>query len=257
MKIISSLVLCFSLLTCMQLNAQDNYFEKSDHDDLPYYFGITLGYNSSFLKTTKSGNFNDQTFFKRAESGSSGGIELGLMGTVKLARHWELRTVPKLIIGGSKYLNYYYSDAQALEQQNNNNLNVSSSGEYYEQIKLPQTLISIPLHLKFTSDRINNYRAYLFGGPKVDFNLSSNSQEYKAERDLGGATAPMLRKATFGGEMGAGVHIYLPFAVISPEFRFSTSLMNDHQKDFSNPYSGNTFSTLQQRMFSFSINIEQ
>ncbi|WP_191967964.1 type IX secretion/gliding motility protein PorT/SprT [Rhizosphaericola mali] len=255
MKSICALIILISISSGIKIYAQDGYFEKNDHDELPYYFGISFGYNSSFLKTTKSGLFNEQSNFKRAESGSSGGIELGLMGTLKLARHWELRTVPKLIIGGSKYLNYYYADGAIPTDKSN--LLVSSSGDYYEQMKLPQTLISIPLHVKFTSDRINNYRAYLFGGPKVDFNLSSNSQEYTAERDLGNATAPLMRKVSFGGEMGAGVHIYLPFAVISPEFRFSSSFMNDHRRDFSNPYSGDTFNKLQQRMLSFSINIEQ
>ncbi len=244
-----------SLFFHSDLNAQ---FEaaSNDHDDLPYYFGLTFGYNNSFLHTVRNANFyNDGNVFRHVEPKGSGGIELGLMGTLKLADHWELRTVPKLIIGGSKSLTYYYKDGMAPLGTNQGNTLDNSAG-YSESMKLPQTLISVPLHVKFSSDRINNVRAYIFAGPKYDFNLSANGEEYTKERELGGNPAPQFRKSSFGIEGGIGVHIYLPFATISPEIRMGTSLQNDYIRDMGNPYSA-AFNSMKQRMLSFSINIEQ
>lgn len=245
-----------SLFFSSGLKAQFEAESNNDHDDLPYYFGLTFGYNNSFLHTVRNANFytSSDNPFRHVEPKGSGGIELGLMGTLKLSDHWELRTVPKLIIGGSKSLTYYYKDGATPVGATTNN--TSTTTGYSENIKLPQTLISVPLHIKFTSDRINNIRAYIFAGPKYDFNLSANGQEYTKERDLGGYPAPQFRKVSLGVEGGIGVHVYLPFATISPEIRMGTTLQNDHLRDMDNPYSA-VFNNINQRMLTFSINIEQ
>ena len=251
-KIVSLLSISFLCLFFSKLQAQDFDSPSNDHDELPYYFGISFGYNNSFLHTIRNKDFySGSNPFKHIEPKGSGGIELGLMGTIKLASHWELRTVPKLIIGGSKSLTYYYKNAPT-----GANNSTSISDGYAEQIKLPQTIVSIPFHVKFTSDRIKNLRAYIFGGPKYDFNLSANGEEYSKTRELNGMIGPQFRKGSIGMEGGLGLHIYLPFAVISPEIRLSTSLQNDHIRDAKNYYS-NSFDKINQRMLSFSINIEQ
>lgn len=248
----STLCLFFS----SQTKAQEFEANNNDHDELPYYFGLTFGYNNSFLHTVRNANFyNAGNAFSHVEPKGGSGIELGLMGTLKLADHWELRAVPKLIIGGSKSLTYYYRDGMAPSDAAQPPV-AGMANSMSESMKLPQTLISLPLHLKFLSDRIGNLRAYVFAGPKLDFNLSANGQEYTKERELNGATAPQFRKSSIGAEGGIGVHIYLPFAVISPEIRVGTSLQNDHLRDMSNPYSA-AFNRINARMLSFSINIEQ
>ncbi|PZP41762.1 MAG: hypothetical protein DI598_17840 [Pseudopedobacter saltans] len=249
----------FILFFSISAKAQEFEESSSDHDELPYYFGLTFGYNNSFLHTLRNPNFyNSSNSFRHVEPKGSGGIELGLMGTLKLADHWELRTVPKLIIGGSKSLTYYYKNGM---EPAGATINTSTDGVggYAETIKLPQTTVSVPIHVKFSSDRIGNIRGYIFGGPKYEINLSGNGEEYTKDRELSGNQsyqAPQFRKGSFGMEGGLGVHIYLPFAVISPEIRMSTSLQNDHLRDVGNPYSA-AFGGMSQRMLSFSINIEQ
>jgi hypothetical protein len=170
-------------------------------------------------------------------------LELGFIGTAKLVKHLELRLVPKLIIGGSNTLIYYYPapGADTITAEN---------------IKLPTTLFSIPLQLKFNSDRIHNFRVYLFGGIKYDINLSASSEEYKRSRDLGLFPAPQFKKAVLGAEGGIGFNFYAPFAVISPEIKLGTTLGNNQIRDVSNPYS-NTIDKIMQRMVTFSINFEQ
>jgi hypothetical protein len=220
---------------------------KPDHDNLPFYFGLTLGINHSFLHVTRSPDFLNPSVntygINQIQPRGSGGLELGFMGTMKIVKHLEARFVPKLIIGGSNTLIYSYPATGA-------------DTIISENIKLPTTIFTLPLHLKFNSDRIGNFRVYLFGGVKYDINLSANSDEYKRSRDLGLFPAPPFKKSILGAEAGIGFNFYAPFAVISPEIRLGTTLGNNQMRDLSNPYS-NTIDRINQRMVTFSINFEQ
>src|SRR6185369_2879435 len=88
------------LLCCAsQAVAQQEIFRRN-HDDLTYYFGLTLGYNYSFLHISKSPLFIQNDSILSAEPGSSGGIAMGLMATARLSDHFQVRVNPQLIIGG-------------------------------------------------------------------------------------------------------------------------------------------------------------
>ena len=91
------------LLGISQAGAQKDIYRRT-HDDLLYYFGLTLGYNYSYLHITKSAKFLESDSILSAEPVSSGGIAMGLMATVRLTDHFQLRVNPKLIIGGAKYI---------------------------------------------------------------------------------------------------------------------------------------------------------
>ncbi len=209
---------------------------RPNHDDLTYYFGITLGYNSSFLHPTKSVKFSQDDSVLVAEPGASGGITLGLAGTARLSDRFQLRINPQLIIGGAKYFNY--------------TLGSHLSTEAVEQKKiLPSTLISLPIQIKFNSDRIDNFRVYLLGGIRFDKDLSSNSAARNAEDLI------KLKGSNFALETGVGFNIFLPFVTISPEIKFTYGLTNLHERDPSLKYSS-VFDKINSRMISFSIHFE-
>ena len=100
------LILCtFLLMAGLDAHSQKELY-RQDHDNMDYYFGLTLNYNSSYLKTTKSAKFLASDSIMVTEPGSSGGVALGLMGTLRLDDHFQFRVNPQLIIGGSKYISY-------------------------------------------------------------------------------------------------------------------------------------------------------
>ncbi len=209
---------------------------RSYRDDLPYYFGLTLGYNTSYLHHTKSANFFASDSIMYVNPVASGGITMGLLGTLKINDHIELRANPQLIIGGSKYIDYTLKSVKPGEQTQ------------HQQI-LPSTLVSLPAHFKLNSDRIDNFRLYILGGVKFDFDLSSNSTSRNAD-DL-----VKLNAADFGLEAGLGVNIYLPFVTVSPEIKFSYGISNLHKLDNGLKYS-NVLDKLRSRMIVFSIHLE-
>ena len=232
-KIIATLGILFCAAS--SLHAQREIY-RSYRDDLPYYFGLTLGYNTSYLHHTKSANFFASDSIMYVNPVASGGITMGLLGTLKINDHIELRANPQLIIGGSKYIDYTLKSVKPGEQTQ------------HQQI-LPSTLVSLPAHFKLNSDRIDNFRLYILGGVKFDFDLSSTSTSRNAD-DL-----VKLNAADFGLEAGLGVNIYLPFVTVSPEIKFSYGISNLHKLDNGLKYS-NVLDKLRSRMIVFSIHLE-
>jgi len=232
-KIIATLGILFCAVS--SIHAQREIY-RSYRDDLPYYFGLTLGYNNSYLHHTISDLFLSSFFFMFVNLLSSGGITMGLLATLKINDHIELRANPQLIIGGSKYIDYTLKSVKPGEQTQ-------------QQQILPSTLVSLPAHFKLNSDRIGNFRLYILGGAKLDFDLSSNSTSRNAD-DL-----VKLRAADFGLEAGLGLNFYLPFVTVSPEIKFSYGLTNLHQLDRGLKFS-NVLDKLQSRMIVFSIHLE-
>lgn len=205
---------------------------RPDHDKMPYYFGMTLAYNSSYLAATKNQKFIRDDSVMSVEPGASGGIALGLLGTLKLNDFFEFRVNPQLVIGGSKYFTYRTNYPEKTETKT-----------------LPSTIVSFPMHFKFTSDRLDNFRTYLLGGVKFDIDLASNSAARNAE-DL-----VKLKKNDFALEAGIGFNFYLKFVTCSPEIKFSYGLTNIHARDGALKYS-NVLEKLQSRMIIFSLHLE-
>lgn len=223
------------IFCALQSFGQTEIFRRN-HDDLVYYFGLTLGYNTSYLHTSKSMKFVQSDSILVAEPHSSGGIAMGLMATARLSDHFQVRLNPQLIIGGSKSIVYTLGSTKTGESITQNQV-------------LPSTLVSFPLQLKFNSDRIGNFRTYLLGGIKYDTDLSSNSSARNVDDII------KLKRNDFGFELGMGFNFYLPFVTISPEIKISNGLSNIHQVDPNLKYSNN-LDKLLSRMVVFSLHFE-
>ena len=226
------------LLVSLVSSAQ-GYVElnRPNHDNWPYYFGMTLGYTHSYLHPNgRHPKFIQDDSVLTAEPGSSGGITLGLMATVRLNSRFEARFNPQLILGASRFFEYTlkYED---------------EFGKFSVKKALPTTVVSFPLQVKFNSDRINNFRVYMMGGVKLDVDLASASKARNAEDMV------KLKGMDYGVEAGIGFNFYLQFVTVSPEIKFSYGLGNIHARDPNLKYS-NIFDKLQTRVIALSLHLE-
>lgn len=231
--IIVWMMISFTSLTAY---SQEREMNRPNHDEWPYYFGLSISYNSSTLHPSKHPLFLQNDSVLSVEPGSSGGIALGLVGTLQLSPRFSLRANPQLIIGGAKYFTYSLKYPTFFEKA-------------IEKKTLPSTIVSFPFQVKFNSDRIGNFRTYLVGGVKYDMDLSSNSQARNAE-DL-----VKLNKNDFGIEAGVGFNFFFHYVTFSPELKISNGLSNIHSRDPNLKYS-NVLDKLQSRMLVFSIILE-
>jgi len=209
---------------------------RPNHDNWPYYFGMSVSYNSSNLHSSKHPLFLQNDSVLAVEPGSSGGIALGLVGTLQLSPRFSLRANPQLIIGGAKYFTY------SLKYPTYNEKSV-------EKKTLPSNIVSFPFQVKFNSDRITNFRTYMMAGVKYDIDLASNSQSRNAE-DL-----VKLKRGDFGIEAGIGFNFFMRYVTFSPELKISNGLTNIHSRDPNLKFS-NVLDKLNSRMVVFSIILE-
>ncbi|WP_018613576.1 outer membrane beta-barrel protein [Segetibacter koreensis] len=232
-----SLILSFAgCIFSLAARSQEKEEHRPNHDNWPYYFGMSVSYNSSTLHSTKHPLFLQNDSVLAVEPGSSGGIALGLVGTLQLSPRFSLRANPQLIIGGAKYFTYSLKyptfDEKSIEKKT-----------------LPSNIVSFPFQVKFNSDRITNFRTYMMAGVKYDIDLASNSQARNAE-DL-----VKLKKNDFGIEAGVGFNFFFRFVTFSPEIKISNGLTNIHSRDANLKFS-NVLDKLHSRMVVFSIILE-
>lgn len=227
----------FSLLLFIATaaSAQQRPMYMEDHDYKPVYFGITLGANMARFHTQLHPNFLMQDSIMVAEPVNSGGFALGLAATTRLTNRLEGRFNPTLMfMNRNLYYKLQYPDRDLGDS-------VVKSVE--------SVIASLPLQLKFNSDRIGNFRVYMLGGVKADIDFASNARARKAEELV------KINKFDYGVEAGIGFNFYFSSFIFSPEIKISNGLGNLHSRDENLKYS-NVLDRMQSRMIVFSIHLE-
>lgn len=205
-----------------------------DHDYKPYYFGITLGGNFSRFHPQLHSRFLQNDSVLVAEPANSFGFSLGLSATARISNRFQLRFNPSL--------SFLERDiAYKLRFPEDNLTEVTK--------KVESVMVSFPLQLKLQSDRIGNFRVYLLGGVKADYDLSSNARAKRAEDLI------KIKAFDYGPELGIGFNFFFESFIFSPELRFSNGIPNLHSRDANLKYSS-VFDKVQSRSIIFTIHIE-
>jgi|GEM_PF-41195 len=208
-----------------------------NHDDKKFFIGIAIMYNSSRFQLTHHPNFLQNDSILSVNPLSAGGIGLAGMNNFVISPRFSIRAALSFMLS-SKDLEYRlkYPDG--------------TNNETPVMVKRVETIAcGIPVNLKFRSDRINNFRIYVFGGGKFEFDLASNAKAKKADDLI------KLQPYTFGVEAGMGCSFYFPVFILSPEIKISNGLNNLHSRDANLKFS-NAIDKLNSRMIVFSLIFE-
>jgi hypothetical protein len=211
--------------------AQRPLLNMPDHDEKPYYFGITFGFNMSVYQISYTRSFALTDTFKSIQPRWQPGFNLGLIGTLKLTNFIDLRFVPELAFT-EKRLVYEYG------------MNDSMVDRSIESIYM-----HLPVQLKFKSDRIKNFRFYGLTGAKFDYDLAANARSHRTDEFL------KVSPTDFGYEIGVGFEFFNPNFIFSPEIKLSQGLTNQLFEDHGLPLT-NAIETLHTRMIVISIHLE-
>jgi len=209
-----------------------------DHDQKLFHFGINLGMNRSHFSFSHHPLFMQQDSVMVVESINSTGLNLAWLVNMNLGQHLDLRTYPLDLSFTEKAFEYNlkYPD--------------KPGGEDSITIKKVQSIsLSFPVQLKFSSDRIGNFKVYMIGGAKAEFDLASNAGARKAENLI------KLNRFDYGVQAGIGFHFYFPFFVLTPELRVDWGLGNLHSRDKNLKFS-NVIDKIYSRTISFSLTVE-
>jgi hypothetical protein len=230
---IVGLIIC--LLCCSTAFSQlRRGINLPDHDNKAYHFGINLGYNKSHFLFTHHPYFLQRDTIMVAESVNSAGINLAWLVNFRMSEHFDLRLHPLDLTFSEKVFQYsekYTGDTTFMEK------------------KVSSITLSFPAHIKFSSDRINNFKVFTLGGIKFDYDLASNAGARQAEDLI------KLKKIDMSAEVGIGFHFYFPVFVLTPEIKLSSGLINLHSRDENLRYS-NVIDKIKSKMITFSLTVE-
>ena len=210
-----------------------------DHDEKKIHFGINLGFNRShFSFTHHVPTFLQQDSIMVIESINSTSINLAWLVNLNLSEHFAIRTYPVNLTFTEKAFEYNLPTPDSPEGES-----------FVTQKKVQSITLTLPIQLKFQSDRIENFRVYMMAGIKGEYDLASNAGARKAENLI------KLRRFDYGAEAGIGFHFYFPMFVLTPEIKMGWGIGNLHSRDVNLKFS-NTIDKINSRIISFSLTVE-
>ena len=173
-------------------------------------FAYYLGFNKKGFKI----RYNDSPSTMNATENlitveETTGFNIGLVVNLRLHKNIDLRFEPGLS-SNTKRLTF-------------NNQPMIPDTDNAKIRDVPATYLRMPLVFKFSTDRLDNMKAFVLGGASYDYNFSSNQKNSKDNAD----GQFRMKTHNFMYELGLGVDLYLPYFKFSPSIRGIFAMNNE------------------------------
>lgn len=187
------------VLTILTCTAQTRVVQNRPYiDQRRLHYGFMAGFHMQDLEFENNGYIDENGNQWYADVGSyDPGFSVGILGELYLTKNLALRAIPTMHFG-NKTVTF------------RNALN----GDVQRQT-IKSTYVSLPIDLKFSAERFNNYRPYMMCGvnPMLDLTVKKQKQI-------------LLNTFNVYLEVGLGCDFYLPFFKFIPEIKFCYGLAN-------------------------------
>lgn len=240
------------------------------YDDELYHYGFILGYNqmlfsinyidnyqniihnsselppSDILPGTTDAFLNSNFNVCDINPQMTHGFTVGIVGNLRLAKHFDLRLIPSLSFGERKII-YKIVSLQT-------NPTDGSITEIPKTISsnTHSTFIEFPLQIKYKSKRFYNSAAYIIAGANYKIDMASQKKAY--DKDSGRPKALIVNRHDIAAEVGAGFDFYTGYFKLGIELKMSYGLLNVAKND--NYMFSNSFDSLRNKTFQLSFTFE-
>lgn len=212
------------LLTFQNVSAQLFTKEKvaNSIDNIDKKF-LSWGYFIGFNQYDFNFDYNED--LKDIQLEKSFGFHLGLVGDMRINDYLNLRLEPGVFFT-TRNLQYDESYFDGME---------FNDSDLLREVK--STYVHVPLLLKVSTKRINNFKPFIIGGISAALNLSSN-QDNPNDNSSGEFR---MTKNTLFYELGFGIDLYLLYFKFTPSIRGVFSMNEELVKDVdpNSPWTGN------------------
>jgi hypothetical protein len=223
-KLMRLLILAIALLlsnnmSFAQLFSKEKVMNLQTMDKKILSWGYFLGFNSYDLKFEYEQDLDDILVDLTT------GFQVGLTGDLRINEYINLRFEPGVYFTTRNLrFNESYFDGQ----------NFNDSDLLRE---LKSTYIHLPLLVKFSTKRINNFRPFVVGGVSTAINLASNEDN---PSDNSGGQFRMTTNNYFY-EIGFGIDLYLFYFKFTPSIRGVFAFNDEAIRDIdpNSPWTGN------------------
>lgn len=199
------LICILSLLLCIAAFAQEQKLQNRPYiDQRKFHYGFFVGFHMQDLELTNNGYIDPasgEQWYADVDNYSPG-FSVGVLGEMRLNTYLSLRLTPTMHFG-QKHISFHEQVSGRDSTQN-----------------MKSVYISIPLDLKISGPRFNNYRPYILAGVNPMIDLTTKKQK-----------ALLMKPIDCYLEIGMGCDIYLPFFKLIPELKFCFGLANILQKN--------------------------
>ena len=203
----SQIIVILGLLLALggQLQAQKGRYNYLDFEDKNYYFGLTLGFNSSNFQIQYSDRFILNDSFAVADAKPGPGFNVSMVTNLKVGNYFDIRFVP----------GFSFAERSIVYRAPGRN-----------QIESTKTIESVfvqaPFQVRFKSAPYKDIRVFVLGGVKYTYDVASNARVRKDQSNALIKISPH----DFALEFGGGIQIFMPFFIFSPEIKFSQGINN-------------------------------
>ena len=183
------------------LVAQERKVQNRPYIDMRrWHYGFLFGVHMQDLEFINNGYIHSledgtQESWFADVAGYTPGFSVGVLGELKITEFLSLRIIPTMYFG-DKTVTFREQMSGAVEWQ-----------------AIKSTYLSVPVDVKWSAERFNNYRPYVVAGlaPMMDLTV-------KRQREL------LVQRADVALEVGVGCDFYLPFFKLIPELKFCFGL---------------------------------
>lgn len=178
-------------ITNAQLFNNERVINKENFDKKRWSWGYFLGTNLYDFQIKYNEKVEDIAVNKTPS------FNVGLIGNMRINDYLDLRLEPGVVFS-------------------NRNLtfpNFQNENDRFRELN--SSYMHIPLLLKFSSKRINNFKPFVVGGASVSYNLSSN--ENNPQDNSSGQFR--LKTQNYYYEVGFGIDFYLEYFKFTPSIR--------------------------------------
>ena len=195
-------LLCFSAAYGQINKSNTNYLDYKNKD---YYFGISLGFNSSQHQVFHSREFIDNENFLRAQGAPAGGFNVQGIVNYKIGEFFDIRTLPGFTFA-TRHIDFETTPngVQTLPPRST----------------IQSIFVNVPFLVRFKSAPYRDKRAYVVAGINYSFDVASNSMARGADQLI------QVDPHDFQLEAGVGMQFFFPYFILSPEIKFSQGINN-------------------------------
>jgi hypothetical protein len=208
-----------------QLFSKEKIKNLENFDQKTMSWGYYLGFNSYDYKF----DYNEITEDIITES--SAGFNVGLIGDLRLNDYFNLRLEPGIVFA-TRNLTFPNPSLTTVAQM---------------EREVTSTYIHVPLLVKFSTKRSNNWKPFIVAGASWSNNLSSN-QDSPDDNSTG-----QFRQTSsvFNYELGIGIDLYLFYFKFSPSIRGVFAMGDElvRDADSNSPWTGNITSMQSRGLF--------
>ena len=217
------LLLIVLLITVQSVSAQlfskERVLNNENFDKPRLSYGYYLGFN------VYDYNIDYATDVKDVQVLKSTGLNVGLVGNIRINDYIDIRLEPGLVISRRK-LNY-----------SNTYFNGISYEERDLSREIQSTFVHVPLLIKFSTKRVNNIKPFIVGGFSTALNLSSQQNN----PDDNSKNTFRVTKNNLYYELGIGVDLFLTWFKFTPSLRGVFSIQDElvNDVDPNSPWTSN------------------